>query len=431
MKKALLTLAIAFLGGVTGFAQDETVMQPTHVVGKRINAEGTVTKEYEAAFSYDTDGKLHRFQFSEYGVTSTFNYEDGYLQSVLTLHEGTWPIYDEALRFTYEDGRVKQESHLWSDMNTNEYVLYEYYEDGRLARKNYASYHPEDVHSWSQFEYENQGRTRIETHTTQAFRGLSAVTYVDYRVTCQYDENYTLLSEQKDQYDPEGEHKGSTRTSYTYTDAGKLEAKVTQKLTVGLLWMPQAIHQYVYDAEGLLTEQREGIWSVEQSEWVFTKKTVHEYSADRTVYTATFYKKSGDEWVLDTFNGQQLFFEPELKWQQNALNSFAFEDLMGSALVNQFEFEITQTPKPTYYAVGDKENRGFAVFPNPGRDALTVTAPMENAVVRIYDLRGRLVLAKPFDFQTDIHTGDWATGVYLWEVWNGFSKAASGKWVKQ
>ena len=61
----------------------------------------------------------------------------------------------------------------------------------------------------------------------------------------------------------------------------------------------------------------------------------------------------------------------------------------------------------------------------------SIKAPVENSVIRFYDMQGRLLMAKPFDFSTTISTGDWSQGVYLWEIWNGTQKEASGKWVKE
>ena len=56
---------------------------------------------------------------------------------------------------------------------------------------------------------------------------------------------------------------------------------------------------------------------------------------------------------------------------------------------------------------------------------------MEDCVVRFYDLNGHLILAKPFDFATDVATDNWTPGLYLWEIWNGTQRQASGKWVKE
>ena len=71
------------------------------------------------------------------------------------------------------------------------------------------------------------------------------------------------------------------------------------------------------------------------------------------------------------------------------------------------------------------------VLPNPGKDEVTIKAPVRNALIRFFDLQGRLLLAKPFDFNITFNTGDWTQGIYLWEIWNGARREASGKWIKE
>ena len=432
MKKINILLFFALLPTFWLRAQEpaENIAQPQNCIGRRINSSGEVTREYNASFSYAPDGKLDRFQSSEWGVSSSYAYEDDFLTTVRTRHEGTWPFYSDVLSYTYEDGRIKLESHLWEYMNANEYVEYTYYEDGRLARKDYATYHPEDVYGCSVFEYLNGGKTRRETYSAQSFQGTSPVVGPKYRITCQYDDRYSLLSEQKDQYDASGEVTNSTRVTYTYNAYGRLETEVSQTLD-GKGWVNNSIHKYLYDGSGKVAEQQDGTWSAATADWNITKKAIHEYSSDGMIYTVSFYKKSGDDWVRDIFNYQRLFFAPELKRQQEALNCFAYEDLLGSAQINQFEFELIHTKKPTYHSVTKTGQPQFNVYPNPGKGDITISAPVENCVVRFYDIQGRMMLAMPIDFNATISTGNWTPGVYVWEIWNGTYKEASGKWVKE
>ena len=94
-----------------------------------------------------------------------------------------------------------------------------------------------------------------------------------------------------------------------------------------------------------------------------------------------------------------------LRWGQTSLNS-----------------AIGENGEPTDIAT---------VQPNPGNGQVRIEAPTEDCVVRFYDLNGRLILAKPFDFATDVDTDHWTPGLYLWEIWNGTQHQASGKWVKE
>ena len=178
-------------------------------------------------------------------------------------------------------------------------------------------------------------------------------------------------------------------------------------------------------------EQQLGVWSNDFADWNINKKIIHEYSEEPFVYTVSFYKKNGDDWVYDIFDNQIVFFAPECKWQQKALTCFAYEDLFGSALVNQFEFEMVYTKIPTYMSVEENNNTEYRIYPTPGKKEVSIIAPIENAVIRFYDLQGRMLFAKPFDFGTTISTGDWTPGFYLWEIWNGTRKKASGKWIKE
>ncbi len=431
MKKALLTLAIAFLGAVTGFAQDETVMQPTHVVGKRINADGEVTRVFVSDFSYGNDGKLTRFEFPEYAISASYFYSGDYLTQEWITHAGGYPIYYEDNRYTYEDGRLKTVSHIMDQMMPSLFYVYSYFDDGRLERIDKREDDEEVAHEHWLYTYENDGKTVVKSYCTSYIVSLGML--LRERTTSHYDDNYTLLDELVEKYNASSELTSTEKTDYTYTESGQVEECATQVLDDGQ-WVNSSVKRYAYDEEDRVTETLEGSWDAENNSWDFTKKTTYETSADGQTYTVSFLKKSEGEWiwdVYDNYSSQTVMFGSYLKAQQSALGYYAFDLEHGHAYVNQFEITLELTKMPTYLDAEETEERPIAVFPNPGRDALTVTAPMENAVVRIYDLRGRLVLAKPFDFQTDIHTGDWATGIYLWEVWNGIGKAASGKWVKQ
>lgn len=432
MKKIYVSLLIAILSTSWLMAQEpgDSFAQPAEFFGRKINASGEVTKEYEASFSYASDGKLNVFRFPEWIVTSSFRYENDCLTAVTTNHSGDWPHYSVVHSYTYEEGRVKTEADEWYGMGLSQYYEYEYYEDGRLYKKHYAAGNPDEEYAYSTFEYDNDYKTRIEAYTGQGFIGTSLIWFVMRRTTSQYDDSYRLLSEQTENYDEYGTQTSSKKKDYTYTPDGKVETEVSQTLTDNE-WVNSSIHRYIYDEAGNLTEQQDGAWSTTLNDWNITKKTVHEYSQRDMTYTVSFYKKSGDNWVWDTFNAQKIFFAPELYWQQRSLDCFAYEELFGSAQINQFEFDMVFTKTPTYVSAEEKDAEACHVYPNPGSNEITIKAPMENSVIRFYDLQGRLLLAKPFDFSTTIGTGGWSQGVYLWEIWNGTQKEATGKWVKE
>lgn len=207
-----------------------------------------------------------------------------------------------------------------------------------------------------------------------------------------------------------------------------MEEEVSQTL-VDCEWVNTSVKRYVYDDQDRVVEQQDGAWS--DGEWNITRKVEYGFSDDGSVLTVSFRKKSGEEWVWDVFNNQTIFFESKFKEQQRALGYFVYEDMNGSASINQFEFNMVNTVSPVYLAAKETGKPNCSIYPNPGKETATVTAPVENSVVRFYDLQGRLLLAKPFDFSTTVNTDDWAPGIYLWEIWNGTQKEATGKWVKE
>ena len=231
-------------------------------------------------------------------------------------------------------------------------------------------------------------------------------------------------------YDAEGVLTGSTLTSYSYTPSGEVESEVTQTKVDGE-WENSSIRRFIHDDTGRIIEQQDGMWRQQDGEWDMTRRILFDTSDDGATLSVSFQKKSGDAWVWDMFNNQTILFESYMKNQQRALRYYMYEEMNEPAKINQFEITLGVTDKPTYMSVGNIEDATFSVFPNPARDNLTVTAPIQNAVIRIYDLQGRMLLAMPFDFQTNINVGDWAKGVYLWEVWNGPHKETSGKWIKE
>ena len=113
-------------------------------------------------------------------------------------------------------------------------------------------------------------------------------------------------------------------------------------------------------------------------------------------------------------------------------NSFYYADGVDPIdPVNQLEVTYAFTGIPNYMDVPQASKTDVAVYPNPGREEVTVRANTERAVVRFYDQQGRLLVSKPFDFSTTVGTGNWTPGLYIWEVWHDTQRAASGKWIKK
>ena len=104
---------------------------------------------------------------------------------------------------------------------------------------------------------------------------------------------------------------------------------------------------------------------------------------------------------------------------------------MGFARINQFEITLVEMNRPTYWNVKESQDLSCGVYPNPGHANLYVDAPIENAVIRIYNLQGQLLQVKSFDFRTEINSESWPSGMYVWEIWHDNKREAKGKWVKE
>lgn len=432
MKKSILTLISAFIALSMGYAQntDGVIAQPTHVIGKRINASGEVTMTLESDFTYYEDGKPHTFAIPDYELSTTYRFEEDYFSRERTWHNSGHPELEENLSYTYEDGKVKTIQHTWShSYGLPEYWEYHYKEDGRLDRKDYLLGVPgvEDAHQHYLYEYENDGKTKIQNYwTSWPAEGMRLRQTIVY----QYDDEYHLVTKLIENYSLEGQLTSSTLDTYTYSIGGKQETQITQTLTDDE-WVNTSIMRYIYDDNEQVVEQQNGSWSVENGEWDINQRITFGTSEDGTTYTVSFYKKSNGEWVWDVFNNQTIFFGSALANQQRTMRFYHMEEYNGMGNINQFEISLVYTDEPVYMDAEENKVSDICVYPNPGSDNLKVKTPVENAVIRFYNLQGQLMLARPFDFSTEISAEDWPSGMYLWEIWHDSQKEACGKWVKE
>ena len=167
MKKTFLSIIIAVMAIGVGHAQikEGMIAQPTHIVGKRIDAVGEVTSTMEADFTYNEDGRPQTFTIPDYGMHTYYTFNDEYFSKETTCHEKGHPQLIETLSYTYEEGKIKTIEYTWS--HGYEYPInwvYTYGEDGRLARKDYLYGIPgaeEFTHHYL-YEYADGGKTKIE-----------------------------------------------------------------------------------------------------------------------------------------------------------------------------------------------------------------------------------------------------------------------------
>lgn len=431
MKKVLLSI-ICMVAATVGYAQstEVTVLQPTSVVGRQFDESGQIIKEVPMSFTYNDEGKLVGYALPSHSLTSTYTYNNDLLQREFIWHRGGWPEYDESFNYTYENDRVKTKSHLWGQMNESEYWVYEYDSDGRVERIDQKGEYDSDYHQHWLYEYEDGDKTKTENYwTSWDTQGM----LLRKKTVSHYDDAFFLLNETTESYSIEGELTLTKQTVYTYTENGKEESEMTQTLIEGE-WVNSDMVSYVYDENDRVTEWEVGTWSDEMQDWSLIYRATYELNEEENTLTVSFYKKEGENWIWDDyfyFHSQPVFFESYLKEQEHALRYYGFDDLYDTEHIGQFVFTLAEMNKPNYVNVEEKDGLSCGVYPNPGTSCINIEAQTEGAVVRFYDLQGKLMKAKMFDFNTSIDAENWPSGMYVWEIWHASRKQASGKWVKE
>ena len=432
MKKTLLLSIICTMAAAIGYAQstDGTVLQPTSVVARRFDASGQLIKETPSSYSYGEDGKLTGYELPSHALWSTYSYNNNNLMQEYIRHDGGHPIYGESFNYTYENGRVKTKSHLWGAMNESEYWVYEYNGDGQVERIDKKGEYDNDYHQHWLYEYADESKTKIENYwTSWATQGM----ILRKTTVFHYDEAFNLISKLTESYSVEGELTLTKQTIYAYTESGKEESEMTQTLTDGE-WVNSDIVRYEYDENDRVTEWQVGTWSDEMQDWSLVYRATYELNEEENTLTVSFYKKVGEDWVWDDyfyFHSQPVFFESYLKEQEHALRYYGYDDLFDTEHIGQFVFTLAEMNKPTYEDVVEKNGLLCGIYPNPGTNCVQIEAQAEGAVVRFYDLQGKLMKAKMFDFNTSIDADNWPSGIYLWEIWHDNQKEACGKWIKE
>lgn len=424
MKKSTLTLILCAIAITTVYAQfgDGTIAQPTHVVGKRINANGEVTRELMADFSYTDDGKLTHFDFPDFFMSSCYTYANDFLTYEQTYHSGGQPDFYETTFYTYDNGQIKTVTH--SDGTETLYRLYSYYDDGRLEKKEEKLDDEDDYHQHWLYEYGNDGKTKTESYYWS---------YLEYvlraQTTYEYDDEFKLLSAYKDSYNSNGEPTGTTLTIYTYTPSGLLETETVQALNDGE-WSNTSIIQYVYDEEGRIVERLDGLWDSGHGEWDFNKRITFEFSDDNT-YIVSFYQKNDDEWIWDVFNNQPILFGDHLKNQQRALAYMRYEQMCGYGGINQFAFTLAETNEPTYEYLEGKENLACCIHPNPTDGLVNITGK-DLKQAEVLNMRGQCVATAQGKGETlHIDISELPAGVYFIRITDEEGRKCVRKVVKE
>ena len=435
MKRIINTLLICAFAMGSSFASSlvDSIAQPIHITLTKHDASGDVLSSSYADFGYYGDGKLETFNFGLDAPGKTYYYDGDFLTKI-RIKNGTGPVYFETFRYYYENDKVSNIYHDGDDYGiTHSYrigVTYDAY--GRLEKKEFFDYYnyyfneTDSLWNYWTYEYFDNGKTRKETMYEHPYsKEYELISIETYR----YDDGYRLISIQKD-----SETSPLTLTTYTYTDNGELETETKQNWEDGQ-WVNASKLVNVFDFEGRIEEHRMGEWSGD--EWNLNKKALYVYDANGLCKNISIFRETEETLLAWDYEDDTLFyvyqpFKNSISIFNNPLLSMQEKDLhecCGS--YNEMEIEYVYTQTPTYNSVGEKDNEACKVYPNPGNGSVSVTAPFERSVIRFYDLQGRLVHAQLFDFQTNINTADWKSGLYLWEICQDTQKIASGKWIKQ
>ena len=436
MKRIINTLLICAFAMGSSFASSlvDSIAQPSHITLTKHDASGNMLSSSYADFDYYGNGKLKTFNYAYGDPGKTYSYDGDFLTKIRIKNGTEHPVYFETFRYYYENNKVSNIYHDGDDYGiTHSYRIgFTYDAYGRLERKelfDYYNYYFNETDSlWNYWTYEyfDNGKTRKETmyehpHSKE-YEVISIETY-------RYDDDYRLISIQKD-----SETSPLTLTTYTYTNNGELETETKQNWEDGR-WVNASKFVNVFDFEGRIEEHRMGEWSGD--EWNLNKKALYVYDANGLCKNISIFRETEETMLAWDYEDDTLFyvyqpFKNSISIFNNPLLSMQEKDLhecCGS--YNEMEIEYVYTQTPTYNSVGEKDNEACKVYPNPGNGSVSVTAPFERSVIRFYDLQGRLVHAQLFDFQTNINTADWKSGLYLWEICQDTQKIASGKWVKQ
>ncbi|MBR3490677.1 MAG: T9SS type A sorting domain-containing protein [Bacteroidales bacterium] len=157
----------------------------------------------------------------------------------------------------------------------------------------------------------------------------------------------------------------------------------------------------------------------------------------------------GDSWIVierfdEDFNTiQTVYYGTDSDRQCYVAESISLTNDDGVLLVLESikldDFNIGATsvvkfPAEAFVGIEEAHENGLKVaiaYPNPGKDVLNIRTGLQDARVEVYDVNGRLVHRQDItEDVTEIDAGDWAEGVYVWNVIANGKMVETGKWVK-
>ena len=316
----------------------DSIALPDHVIARKFNTNGQVTNELSSHFTYNANGHLTRYYFTQTTypyiiktVVSDFAFVDfpNMLSGIHTdyYYPEEYDDTSESTLYSYDYNRIK------NIMQYDNYSLtwaYDYYYDDNWRILQIEKTNPNGIlMGLNLFEYTNNFRTKIET----SYSGYPTMVLKTQK-TNHYNERQQILSSQVDTYDDAGDISSRKKDSYSYTSNNKTDKIITQTFT-NSEWENSSIAQYIYDDTDRVIEYQTGSWGADSNTWNISKKINYNYDDEEHVLTVSFHKKNAEgEWVWDVFNGQTVFYESELNAWQKAISHYTFYG------INQFEIDL-------------------------------------------------------------------------------------------
>ena len=83
--------------------------------------------------------------------------------------------------------------------------------------------------------------------------------------------------------------------------------------------------------------------------------------------------------------------------------------------------------------VGETANTFTEIYPNPGKNSLTISVKTPGSTMQMFDVLGRKVFEKQWmDEVVTINTESWPSGMYFWKMTTSSGTLVeTGKWVKE
>ena len=77
-------------------------------------------------------------------------------------------------------------------------------------------------------------------------------------------------------------------------------------------------------------------------------------------------------------------------------------------------------------------NNKYKIFPNPGRNQITIKTNTKNSYFELFDFTGKILLKKFISgYSTEVNVSHLPKGIYFYRIYNDKGLFDSGKWIKQ